>query len=110
MTAVATATPPVRTLDAPRLAPADAAVPALAGRGLSKHFADVVAADSIDLEAYRGEILAVLGENGAGKSTLMKMLYGYYHPDRGHIEIDGRSVRFHAPRSEERRVGKECRL
>ncbi|MFN0145905.1 MAG: ATP-binding cassette domain-containing protein, partial [Dehalococcoidia bacterium] len=73
------------------------AVPMLAARGLGKRFADVVAADEIDLDAYRGEILAILGENGAGKSTLMKMLYGYYQPDAGHLEIDGSPVRFTSP-------------
>ncbi|MBI2765389.1 MAG: ATP-binding cassette domain-containing protein [Chloroflexi bacterium] len=83
-------------LAAPTLRPRGAA-PALSARGLSKRFADVVAADNIDLDAYSGEILAILGENGAGKSTLMKMLYGYYHPDAGHLEVDGHAVRFHSP-------------
>jgi general nucleoside transport system ATP-binding protein len=72
-------------------------MPALAATGLRKRFAEILAADDIDVAAYPGEILAVLGENGAGKSTLMKMLYGYYHPDSGSIEIDGRPVRFHSP-------------
>lgn len=71
--------------------------PALSARGLSKHFADVVAADEIDLDVRNGEILAVLGENGAGKSTLMKMLYGYYQPDSGHLALGDRGVRFHSP-------------
>ena len=72
-------------------------VPMLSARGLSKRFADVLAADAIDLDAYGGEILAILGENGAGKSTLMKMLYGYYHPDSGHLTVQGEAVRFHSP-------------
>jgi general nucleoside transport system ATP-binding protein len=74
-----------------------AGTPMLAARGLSKRFAEVLAADDIDLDAYRGEILAILGENGAGKSTLMKMLYGYYHPDSGHLEVNGEVVRFRSP-------------
>ena len=84
----------VETAQAEQQAPA---VPMLAARGLCKRFADVVAADGIDLDAYPGEILAILGENGAGKSTLMKMLYGYYHADAGHLEIDGLPVKFHSP-------------
>ena len=75
----------------------DPASPALSARGLGKRFADVVAADDIDLDARSGEILAVLGENGAGKSTLMKMLYGYYRPDSGELAIHGRHVSFHSP-------------
>jgi simple sugar transport system ATP-binding protein len=77
--------------------PAERATPALSARGLRKRFADVVAADDIDLDARNGEILAVLGENGAGKSTLMKMLYGYYQPDAGQLSINGQHVSFHSP-------------
>ena len=77
--------------------PGRVAISMLAARGLSKRFADVIAAADIDLDAYPGTILAILGENGAGKSTLMKMLYGYYQPDAGHLEIEGHPVRFHSP-------------
>jgi simple sugar transport system ATP-binding protein len=86
----------IRSSEVPAVeGPAD--VPMMAAKGLRKQFAEILAADDVDIEAYRGEILAVLGENGAGKSTLMKMLYGYYHPDRGHLEINGHHVRFHSP-------------
>lgn len=76
----------------------DAASPAaLSARALSKRFGDVLAADALDLDFYRGEVHAVLGENGAGKSTLVKMLYGYYQPDSGAIFMDGRRVSFASP-------------
>jgi len=88
MTALATSKP---------LEAGKAAVPVLSARGLRKRFGDVVAAAGIDLDAHRGEVLAILGENGAGKSTLMKMLYGYYHADAGHLEVDGEPVRFSSP-------------
>ena len=91
MTALVT-TPPTARVESTSVQPS-----ALSARGLGKRFADVVAADAIDLDARNGEILAVLGENGAGKSTLMKMLYGYYHPDAGELAIRGRSVNFHSP-------------
>jgi simple sugar transport system ATP-binding protein len=71
--------------------------PALSVRGLTKRFGDLLAADGLDLDFYRGEVHAVLGENGAGKSTLMKMLYGYERPNGGEILLDGRPVRFEAP-------------
>jgi ABC-type sugar transport system ATPase subunit len=35
---------------------------------------------------------AIVGENGSGKSTLVKILTGVHAPDRGTIEIGGRSV------------------
>ena len=60
-------------------------------RGITKEFAGkVVANKNVDLDIYRGEILALLGENGSGKTTLMNMLSGIYYPDAGTIEINGK--------------------
>ncbi len=66
--------------------------------GITKTFGSVVANDKIDLEIYRGEILAMLGENGSGKTTLMNMLSGIYYPDGGHILVDGREVSIRSPK------------
>lgn len=57
--------------------------------GISKHFGDVVALDTVDLHVEQGTIHAVVGENGAGKTTLMKALYGALIPDSGAISIEG---------------------
>ena len=43
-------------------------------RNVSKSFGKVSVFRNIDLELYRGEILALVGENGAGKSTMMNLL------------------------------------
>ncbi len=75
----------------------DTRVPALSVRALTKRFADVLASDSLDMDFYRGEVHAVLGENGAGKSTLVKMLYGFYEPDEGEMFLDGERVSFDSP-------------
>lgn len=63
--------------------------PLLQLQGISKAFGPLLANDNIDLELYRGEILALLGENGAGKTTLMNILFGHYIADEGSITIDG---------------------
>ncbi len=71
---------------------------ALQLRGISKRFGPVVANNHIDLDVYRGEILAVLGENGCGKTTLMNMISGIYYPDEGQILIDGKEVVIRSPK------------
>ena len=49
---------------------------ALQMRGITKRFGGVLANKQVDLDVYRGEILAILGENGCGKTTLMNMIAG----------------------------------
>ena len=53
---------------------------------------------SVDLDIYKGEILALLGENGSGKTTLMNMLSGIYFPDQGQIMINGQNVVIASPK------------
>jgi fructose transport system ATP-binding protein len=71
--------------------------PILEARGLSKLYGRVVALDSVDLDLFPGEILAVIGDNGAGKSTLIKCLSGAVIPDRGTLRISGKEVHFRTP-------------
>lgn len=67
-------------------------------RNISKHFGTTYANKNVDLDVYRGEILAVLGENGCGKTTLMNMLAGIYYPDEGQIFVDGKEVMIASPK------------
>ena len=48
---------------------------------------------NINLEIYKGQFVSVLGQNGAGKSTLVKNFNGLLKPSRGHIEIQGQTVK-----------------
>ncbi len=57
--------------------------PTLEMRDISKTFPDVKALNNVQLKAWGGEVLALMGENGAGKSTLMKILSGAYQADPG---------------------------
>jgi len=71
--------------------------PFLSLRGISKSFRAVKANDQVDLDVYRGEVHALLGENGAGKSTLMKVLYGFYRADSGEVRLDSKTVHIRSP-------------
>jgi len=61
--------------------------PYLRMHAISKHFPGVAALKSADLEAYRGEAMALMGANGAGKSTLMHVLGGIISKDEGEISV-----------------------
>lgn len=72
--------------------------PVLQLKGISKRFPGVVALDSVDLEVYPAEVVALIGENGAGKSTLMKILGGVTTRDAGTIQIDRQESEIRSPR------------
>ena len=80
--------------------------PALAVREATKRFGAVTALDGVDLEVWRGDVLALLGDNGAGKSTLIKCISGAHRLDGGSIEMDGRQVSIHSP-ADARQLGIE---
>jgi rhamnose transport system ATP-binding protein len=71
--------------------------PLLALHGVSKRFGGVRALDDVRLEAYAGEVVALVGENGAGKSTLVKILTGIHRPDGGEIRLAGERLEFATP-------------
>src|SRR5262245_3938466 len=89
-------------------------------KNLKKIYGGKAAVDGIDLAVERGSIHGFLGRNGSGKTTTIKMLLGLTNPTSGEAKVFGlrpedrkegvrirRRVGF--VRSEERRVGKECR-
>ncbi len=57
--------------------------------GISKHFGEFVAVDSVSLDIYQGELFSILGGSGCGKTTLLRILAGLEVPTNGHISIDG---------------------
>ena len=71
--------------------------PILSARDLVITFGRVVGLDGVNVDLYRGEVLAVIGDNGAGKSTLIKCLTGAYQPDSGDIQLNGEPVSFKRP-------------
>ncbi len=72
--------------------------PAIQLKNITKRFGKVVANSNVNLTAYRGEILSILGENGSGKTTLMNMISGIYFPDEGQIFIDEKEAVITSPK------------
>lgn len=83
-----------------------AAAPLLSLRGISKSYGRVRALDDVHLDAFPGEVIALVGDNGAGKSTLAKIIAGAHHPDSGEMFIDGEPHLVASP-AEGKRLGIE---
>src|SRR5206468_5810668 len=59
---------------------------------------------NVNLEITRGSSLAIVGPSGSGKSTLLNIIGTLDRPTSGDVLLSGSNLR-----SEERRVGKECK-
>ncbi len=71
--------------------------PIMSMKDVSKQFSGVKVLQNVDIELFKGEVHALMGENGAGKSTLMKIMAGVYQPDGGSIVYKGEEVRWNHP-------------
>ena len=56
-----------------------------------------MALSGVDLSVKENSILGIIGPNGSGKTTLFNCLTGIYHPNRGDILFQGKSVRRLSP-------------
>src|SRR5215813_12433275 len=56
----------------------------------------------VSLTVERGSITGIIGANGAGKSTLLKTIFGFLHPRRGRIVLDGREIQMLPPHAVKR--------
>jgi phospholipid/cholesterol/gamma-HCH transport system ATP-binding protein len=61
-------------------------------RGVSKAFGSTVLLEKADLQVFRGETLAIIGDSGSGKSVFLKMLAGLVPIDEGQILYCGQVV------------------
>jgi ABC-2 type transport system ATP-binding protein len=67
--------------------------------GLRKTYRGITAVDGISFEAYRGEILGILGPNGSGKTTTLKSVLGLIFYDGGSVRVLGLD-----PRKDRKRI------
>jgi len=46
----------------------------------------------VDVDVYRGEVVALMGRNGAGKSTTLKSIMGMLEKKRGQVRFIGQDI------------------
>jgi branched-chain amino acid transport system ATP-binding protein len=59
---------------------------------LSLSFGGMKALDSVSLDIYDNEIMAIIGPDGAGKTSLLNCINGFSKPQRGEIYLDGEKI------------------
>ena len=70
--------------------------PAVALRGVAKHFGSLRVLEGIDIVAAPGELVSLIGPNGAGKTTLMRCMSDGAERSAGSVHIAGHDIR-HSP-------------
>lgn len=60
--------------------------------GICNRFGRQSVHENLDLDLYRGEILAVVGGSGSGKSVLLRSIIGLRRPDEGQIKVFGQDL------------------
>lgn len=65
---------------------------------IHKWFGKNHALKGVNFSVGHNEIVGLVGANDAGKSTLIKILSGFFPPDRGEMYFEGRKVEIPSPR------------
>jgi branched-chain amino acid transport system ATP-binding protein len=66
--------------------------PLLSVEGLTLRFGGVSALNDVSFEVAEDELFAIIGPNGAGKTSIFNCLSAVYRPQRGTIDLAGRSL------------------
>ena len=70
-------------------------------KNIFKSFGHVQALKDVDIDLFKSEVVALIGDNGAGKSTLIKIISGIYQKDSGEILYKGETVEINEPKDYE---------
>lgn len=66
--------------------------PVVQVRALTMRFGAKTVHENVDLDIYRGEVLAIVGGSGSGKSTLLREMTLLQAPTAGTVRLFGRDV------------------
>jgi branched-chain amino acid transport system ATP-binding protein len=67
-------------------------MPLLQATQVTKRFGGLVAVDKVNFGIEEGSIVSLIGPNGAGKTTFFNCITGYYRPEEGSINFDGKEL------------------
>lgn len=70
-----------------------AATPALEARDIHKRYGALEVLKGVDLAAYDGDVIAIVGSSGSGKSTFLRCLNLLDQPNEGAIAIAGEDIK-----------------
>jgi len=56
---------------------------------IDKSYGHFRAVSDVSFELAKGQVVGLLGPNGAGKTTSIRMMTGFFPPDRGSIRVNG---------------------
>ena len=69
--------------------------PVIKMQNVSKRFKYLLAANNVNIEIHKNEIIAFIGPNGAGKSTILNLIAGVIKPTLGKIYINNQDILSH---------------
>jgi len=61
-------------------------------QNVTKRFGGLVAVNDFSVEVEKESISSIIGPNGAGKTTFFNCVTGFYSPEEGAIEFNGREI------------------
>ncbi len=60
--------------------------------GITLQFGELIAVNDVSFDICEGDIVALIGPNGAGKTSLLNCICNFYHPTRGTVYFEGKSI------------------
>ena len=66
--------------------------PVLVAKNICKSFGNVEVLKGLNLTAYEGDVISILGASGSGKSTFLRCLNLIEAPDHGTLKIHGEEI------------------
>jgi branched-chain amino acid transport system ATP-binding protein len=61
-------------------------------RDVRKTFGSLTALDGVSFDVGKKEVHILIGPNGSGKTTLINVVSGFYKPDSGKVEYEGKEI------------------